>query len=95
MADIDQKAMVVEEDDRPCHHGVLCQACSEKKLLQTQLCLKRTGHCRTSFSAWNTCSKSVIVKAVPWYVYERFGNSTATMAQVGVTTDALRYTAVV
>ena len=40
-------------------------------------------------------SKSVIVKAVPWYVYERFGNSTATMAQVGVTTDTLRYTAVV
>ena len=40
-------------------------------------------------------SKSVIVKAVPWYVYEKFGNSTATMARVGVTTDALRYTAVV
>ena len=40
-------------------------------------------------------SKSVIVKAVPWYVYERFGNSTATMAQVEVTTDALCYTAVV
>ena len=52
-------------------------------------------YCWTSFSAWNTCSKSVIVKAVPWYVYERFGNSTATMAQVEVTTDALCYTAVV
>ena len=57
--------------------------------------LKDRTHCRTSFSVWNTCSKSVIVKAVPWYVYEKFGNSTATMAQVGVTTDALCYTAVV
>ena len=74
---------------------VVRRNCSRLNFVLKDRTLLNVFHCRTFFSVWNTCSKSVIVKAVPWYVYEKFGNSTATMAQVGVTTDALRYTAVV